>query len=1196
MKQEYYEVRYINKTNESTNELSILGIDNKTLLVDEIFVQDKIVLLGNPGIGKTTELKHLFDILWEKKDESGLIPFYIDLKYFRRTNKFEDLILYEDWKSLPNLVFILDGLDEIEDLHDFISEFEIFTTRYSDISLKYVISCRTNIHEKYLIKISGFQTYYLQNLNFDQAKSILHKKYGLDIDRISINDKSKEFIQSPFFLRLFADFYNKSGKLPSSDSEIWNLYINETINTHKSKYIKKGLIQKPILINRLEKVAFVNELMQRNYISDKQLYEIFNHEYEEFTSNPPLLTYNSAQENWSFEHRQVQEFFVAKVLIDKNLKQILDIVKIENINVIHPSLFNAITFLINLFDDKNSVRDRLIEWLKENQIEILFKADSDRISKRMRINIFQEYFKRECIEKTLWINTRRTFEVSEIGNFGDCKENFLFLRNIIDDYKIHHFRVLYSAIELTNFFSKNSYSEFDFKDYLLKKLKLKDFPIGAKSQILRLIKKHKLVGPDKEYMDRIYELFKIETNKQLNNSLLSLISDEADIDKYFEFIRHEYLLVNNLKEREVTDEVLRGNRFIINNLILRLSNSSHFLEIIIIYLNNEMKSTYTNDFEPGLIKRCQYFIRKDTNFLKKLFAGISDNYRFFQHDSLIKEIIVSSNKEREAIHYLMNNTSIENSRYFISQIIEEEYVDELVEELLKKKISHEQIEYFRNNIGNSNSRKLAVLFNDLMEKRGVKFKESVFTEEKFIQYQEDYKKHTQDNFDILFEKKRLYKKIEEIFKHNNHRLTRERLDVLRRDWYDQNGHGNEIDVSLSILDNLSYSRNESVFSFARVKEILEMDKFIIVDRIRRTIEKYQSNDRKLIISTKQKDFILNWSLSAAESTDFDNIAKSSGPSSFYFIKNNYKKNRAIFYFQKVFEFKLPQDFLLKSIEFYELDKSGVLDDSFYYLKELIADDELFDKQIVHNMNKRELLGLSKLKHIEYALKYNLKDSFLSIRKYLLTGESFFNERTKLEDYVIKANDKQILLELCFDEESYIYWTSIHLMLKLDFEKEFCTQKALEYLENKKERFRTDAFAVLMEQNHPMTYKYMMDALITKKPFSLHSIKFSHFDEIRLISDLSKIYNLIYREELDEFESSYYKEFYRSLIMNLSTRNADFEKVQEVLIEIKKSLEKNKADLFFINLLIDDSKSAYISSKSKPFSFREAKKVALEFID
>lgn len=1194
MRQEHYELRYLNKTKDYTSNFSLLGVDNKVLLADEIFRQKKIVLLGNPGIGKTTELKHLFDDLWERKDESGLIPFFIDLKYFRRANKFEDLILYKDWKSLPNVVFILDSLDEIEHLHDFISEFEIFTTKHADLGLRYVISCRTNIYEKYLVKISGFQTYYLQNLNFDQAKSILYNKYEIEIDKLSIDEKNKEFIQSPFFLRLFAEFYRKEGRLPTSDSEIWNLYINETINTHKTKYIKKGLIQKPILINRLEKVAFINELMQRNYISDAHLFEIFNYEYETFTSNPPLINYNSAQDNWSFEHRQVQEFFVAKVLLNKNLDQILEIIKIDNINAIHPSLFNSITFLINLFDEIDPVRIGLIDWLKENQIEILFKADSDRIDKKIRVNIFQEYFKKECIEKTLWINTRRTFEPDEIGRFGNCKENFDFLLVIVNNFKKYHFRALFSAIELMNFFSPDSYSTSILKKELFDKLKLEDFPIGAKSQILRLIKKHHLVGLDKEYLNRIYDLFKTETNKQLNNNLLLLLSDEENIDQYYEFIKHEYLLAHNIERRLELDEVLRGNRLILNKLILRIQDPKNFLEIISIYFNNELRPTYANDFELGLVDKCLSLIKEDPNFIIDLFSVIKDDYRFFRHDEVLEKIVKASNKQSEVISYLLKSSDVDDNRYFISKIVKEENIEKLVEELIEGDASQQQIEYFRNNIGNTNSRKLAVYFNDLMEEKGIGFKEEVFSEEKFIRYQEDYNLHIQNNFDILFDKKRLTDEIKNVLENYNNEISRERLNELRRNWYEQNGHGNEIDTALSILENLMFSLNLDVLPFSEVDKIFERDDFFLVDTIRKKIEKHQNKNKELIISKEQKKFLENWSLSMAEKIDFKSIAKATGPTSFSY-SYDYKKMETVFYFQKRFGFVLPNDFLLNSIEFYEFDKTGELDESFYYLKSLISDDKMFDKQIVYNLNEKQLLGLSKSKHIEYALKHNLSECFKSIREYLIQGESFFNERTKLEDYVNLTNDKEILLELCFDEESYIYWRSIDLMLKLNINKDFCISCAIQYLDLKKEKFKTDAFKILMELNHIKTYEYLIDALRDEKPFSLYSIKFSHFNNIPSSTKLGELFELIYSTEIDGFESSYYRDFFRALITNLSSNGEDFPKIQEVLHGIKKDLKDKKSDLFHINLLIDDSENAYINSKSKPYTFKQAKKIALEFI-
>ena len=1093
---------------------------------------------------------------------------------------------------MPSIIFILDGLDEIEDLHDFISEFEIFTSKFNDLKIRYVVSCRTNIYEKYLIKISGFQTYYLENLSFEQAKSILLNKYLVDIDKLTIDTKNREFIQSPFFLKLFADYYNIQNKLPTSDAEIWNLYINETINTHKVKYIKKGLIKKPILINRLEKVAFVNELMQRNYISDECLYNIFNIEYDEFTSNPPFLVYNSAQENWSFEHRQIQEFFVAKVLSDKNIDQILDVAKIDQINAIHPSLFNSITFLINLIDRNNPTYDDLINWLKENQIEILFKADSDRVSNELRISVFQEYFNTECIKKTLWISTRRTFEVSEIANFGDCEENFNYLTSIISNYKDFHFRTLYSAIELLNFFNKTSYSIEGFKGFLMNQLKLKDFPIEAKSQLLRLIKKHHLVENDPKYLSTLYLLFKSETNKQLNNSLLSLIRDDKNIDKYFEFLKNEFLMANKIKEREVKDEVIRGNSYTVNEVILKLSDPQNFLSIIKHFFTNDRSLSYLDSFESELIEKCIQFIKSDESFIIKLLSEIEEEYRFHVHDKLLKKIIKSSKTENLVLNYLIKNVNIDKIRFFVSEFVNEENLKHLVDVLIDKKLSDHEIELFRNNIGNSSSRKMAVMFNNIMEEKGVEFKEPVFTESKEKIFKEKHEKHIQDNFNILFDKKRLLKEIKSIFKDNS--LTNNELSDVRREWYENNGHWNEIDTSINIIESFMYSKNNNLLSYDEIQSILEKDDFIIIKNVKEVIVNNNSRNRSIIISDKQKTYVKHWVLNAVNEIDFNEIAKSSGNNSFYYL-NNYKKIETIFYFQKAFNFELPQAFLLSSIEFYEFDKSGELDESFDHLMNIINSKELVNKQIIQNLNDKELIGLALSKHIQYALLNKLEDTYQIIRKYIINKESIFNDRKKIEDYINLTNDTSVLKELCTNNEHYLFWSSIDIMLKLDINIDFCIEKAIEYLESDNERYIVDALKVLLQLNQAKAFDYVLKSLKKGYTPSFHGMRFSNFDNINGIESLIELFDLIYNQEIDRFESNYYRDFYKTIISNVSLTEEGFTQIQAILNQIKKSLIDNGSDLFYINILIDDSINSYINFKSKPYTFKKAKEKALSLI-
>mgnify|MGYP003641172914 FL=1 len=92
-----------------------------------------------------------------------------------------------------------------------------------------------------------------------------------------------------------------------------------------------------------------------------------------------------------------------------------------------------------------------------------------------------------------------------------------------------------------------------------------------------------------------------------------------------------------------------------------------------------------------------------------------------------------------------------------------------------------------------------------------------------------------------------------------------------------------------------------------------------------------------------------------------------------------------------------------------------------------------------------------------------------------------------------------------------------------------------------------------------------------------------------------LYNLIYNIEIDQFESSYYREFYKTIISNLSLKEESFTKIQAILLTIKESLSKKGSDLFYINILIDDSTNTFINSKSIPYTFQKAKEKTLSLI-
>ena len=245
---------------------------------------DKIVLIGNPGMGKTYEFKNLFSDLWKEKEKTGLIPLILNIKKINiDEDDFEGYIKYKEWKLLPSIIFIIDGLDEIPSIEIFIAKLNIFIAKYENLNLKFVISCRTNVYELYKNSFFSFNVVRLLKLNSNQAIKILKKTHKINIDFRKLNDYQKIYLESPFFLNLFANYYLKNNNLPNNYSKIWEDYIEVLIDMIPNQFSKN---KKNQLIKNLTKCALIIELTQKNCIQLTELQIVLKNEYKDFLRNP----------------------------------------------------------------------------------------------------------------------------------------------------------------------------------------------------------------------------------------------------------------------------------------------------------------------------------------------------------------------------------------------------------------------------------------------------------------------------------------------------------------------------------------------------------------------------------------------------------------------------------------------------------------------------------------------------------------------------------------------------------------------------------------------------------------------------------------------------------------------------------------------------------------------------------------------
>jgi hypothetical protein len=1184
--------REIFSSDKSQNNLisSFLG---KTILDDTlekcIKTENKVILLGNPGLGKTTELERLaINIINDKDNE--LIPIYRNLKNFTSNHDIES-ILFKNWESYKNLVFIFDGIDEIPDIQDFNSKLEtfIYYLNTNEIEFKFILSCRTNVYESLIKNISDFKVYYLRDLYYHESINLLKQKCAnAIIDSLTFDSTITEFLKNPFQVNILADYIKENKKLPSNSSELWESYISLRL-THDDnhKLIKKSL--NIPLIKRLSiKTSLVNELMQRNTISNEELYEVASSnssDFKDFKDNP-LIDKNKELDEWFFEHRNIQEYFAAKAISDRGINEILEFIQINDLGKTHPSLFNTVTFLINLLDSNSDTYKALVNWLIDNEPELLFKADYNRIDLDTKIKVFQAHFTKECIDKTLWINTNRTFEIREIAQFSNCPENFEFLINILSNSSENHIRTTNSAIGILSLYHIPEAFLLDLKELLLEKLEDENLNISIKTEILYLIKSQNLTDNDEAYLEAIFEIFINETHKALNNNLLLLLSEKDNIDAYYDYLKEEFLRAHKLKERLITNETIRRNEILINNLILKITSADNFLELAKYFFNDSSSLYKYDDYLNKLSSKLLDFIKQDTEFIDKILDSVIDDVSYHIHDKLLSELIVKSNSRERAIIHLLKNQDFEKVDYFIAGIISESELNAVVNILIEKGISVERIERFRNFIANLNIRRLGVQFEKLMKRKGIKFKESVLTETKVKRNKRKYEKGLQDNLNILFSKRRLLKRIKKFFRKNKAEIKKNELHDITMDWYKENGHGNVMETTLSLIQTLLYQYTNGPISYNIVKKYLEND-YLIYNKIKTILEEYKKSNRPFKVSKRQMKTIEKWCLLKCSEIDFDNIVTIPQPNTFRY-NQNYKIFELIFFFQKEFEFSLPQNFLVNCIQYYEFDRSSEVDESFLRLKYLINNETLFNEKIINNINNETLIGLALSKHIEYALNNNLEAAFPEIRSLFINHESIYNDSRKIEKYIELTGDENLLLDCCEAFENHKFWSIIRIMIGMKLFPEYCKETSIDYLETGEDSHRLDALNVLFELNEPIAIDYLIDFLEKKVILSLMSVKYLNYNAIIDFGNLEKLFKLIFDDEdFDNFESSRYREFVMNYISNISNSKEGFKNVMLMLDKRKKELEENDKDLFYINLLIDKCANSYINSNSKPYKFKDA---------
>lgn len=412
-------------------------IDNKGVdyvLRETLDKYRRIVLIGVGGLGKTTEIGNIADLLSRDINnycyKVNLIDYADNL-----TNLINTKCKY--WNNTPSgseLYFFFDGLDEVKntDQTTLTNELKQFAENNSQIRI--LITCRNNFNPFQETNLEDYTTslfrvfklkvigesdikYYASKLSKDKAAFIKsYKSSNLD-----------DLLSNPFYLANAIEIHNNKGIIPENRTSFFQELINIRVDIERSK--------NPIYFNNINEFALQEGLKTIALsLQFAGTYKINKLEFDQIIPNRQIIDsvkrmfFSQIDNYWRFEHNNFQEFLAAQILSKKDWRIIKNIILLPN-NKLKPKWLNAFSFLLSITSNPKLI----VQWFIENDINSLSRIEHERIENELREIIFRETFSKHKTEETgIWTSS---FHIDQIAIIGNLNNNEELVRYLINEFK-----------------------------------------------------------------------------------------------------------------------------------------------------------------------------------------------------------------------------------------------------------------------------------------------------------------------------------------------------------------------------------------------------------------------------------------------------------------------------------------------------------------------------------------------------------------------------------------------------------------------------------------------------------------------------------------------------------------------------------------------------------------------------------------
>jgi len=392
---------------------------DRVLGIEAVRKYSKLIVLGKPGAGKTTFLKHVAMQCDTGKLQAQQVPIFITLKDFAEAEAQPSLLQYisEQFSSygvsnptaavevLSNgqALVLLDGLDEVReiDCYRVLQEVRNFAAKYH--SNHFVLTCRIATREYTLeqfteVEVADFDTEQIASFATKWFASKDNSKSSKFVDKLQQHRPIQELATNPLLLTLLCLIFEESADFPTNRAELYKEGVSVLLrkwdakrNIERQQLYKKLSVQhKEDLLSQIALTTFRRgDYFFRQQQLEQQIADYIRNlpsvsietEALQLDSEAVLkaieaqhgLLVERARGIYSFSHLTFQEYFTAREIVASSDPQALEVALLELVEHISEERWREV-FLLSVGMLRNA--DYLLQ-LMQQRVQQLMANDAE---------------------------------------------------------------------------------------------------------------------------------------------------------------------------------------------------------------------------------------------------------------------------------------------------------------------------------------------------------------------------------------------------------------------------------------------------------------------------------------------------------------------------------------------------------------------------------------------------------------------------------------------------------------------------------------------------------------------------------------------------------------------------------------------------------------------------------------------------